>query len=78
MLFPLASTGPHPDSLKHLPQSLNQGCGLWLAVESCDLTAGQRPVTEKGGDERMLLEHSFPEGLVGLRGRRWPGPGDRA
>ena len=35
MLFPLASAGPHPDSPKHLPQSVNQGCGFWLAGESC-------------------------------------------
>lgn len=34
MLFPLALRRPNSDSPKHLPPSLNQRCGLWLAVKS--------------------------------------------
>lgn len=37
-----------------------------------------RPVTERRGDEMMLLEQDFPERLMDLRRRRRPGPCDRA
>lgn len=62
MLFPLAFRSPNPDSPKHLPPSLNQRCGLCLAVKS------PRPVRDTVEDT-MYWTQGFTDGLAG----RWVG-----